>query len=200
MGPVMFVFDVSDTEPEADAPSLPREVTHPFEVRKGSVGSQLQTTIDNAKRDGVEVTERDAGTQSAGVIQTAARRTTITFMVPRRNGPDRHEIPLRYELLLNRKHSREAMYATLSHELGHLYCGHLGTPTERWWPDRRGLTHIEAEFEAESVCYLVCGRVDIDNPSDDYLSDYLANDRDIPAVSLIEQMGAGSMPLRKEKE
>ena len=32
MGPVMFVFDVSDTEPEKDAPPLPPEVEHPFDV------------------------------------------------------------------------------------------------------------------------------------------------------------------------
>jgi hypothetical protein len=31
MGPVMFVFDVSDTEPEHNAPSLPPEVQNPFE-------------------------------------------------------------------------------------------------------------------------------------------------------------------------
>lgn len=38
MGPVMFVFDVSDTE----GASLPPEVEKPFEVRGGKVGSRLQ--------------------------------------------------------------------------------------------------------------------------------------------------------------
>jgi hypothetical protein len=32
MGPVMFVFDVSDTEPEKDAPPLPQEIVAPFDV------------------------------------------------------------------------------------------------------------------------------------------------------------------------
>lgn len=32
MGPVMFVFDVSETEPLPGAPCLPREVIAPFEV------------------------------------------------------------------------------------------------------------------------------------------------------------------------
>ena len=36
--------------------------------------------------------------------------------------------------------SRESRYATIVHELGHLYCGHLGTPNAKWWPDRLGLS------------------------------------------------------------
>ena len=41
-------------------------------------------------------------------------------------------------LELNDDLSPESRYVTLAHELGHLYCGHLGTPNEKWWPDRRG--------------------------------------------------------------
>jgi hypothetical protein len=208
-GPVMFVFDVSDTSPEDKAPPLPREITHPFEVRKGTVGGALERTIANAKRDGVEVTEREAGSQSAGAIRTAQSKRTITHSVPGRPEPQIHAVPLRYELVISRDHSRETKYATLAHELAHLYCGHLGTPDARWWPDRRGLSHEEREFEAESVCYLVCGRLRIDNPSDNYLAEYLPEDLEVPPISLdcvmkatglIEQMGRESMPARKAKE
>jgi hypothetical protein len=48
----MFVFDVSDTEAERDAPMLPRDMTHPFEVRGGA---ELEATIETAKRDGIRV-------------------------------------------------------------------------------------------------------------------------------------------------
>src|SRR5262245_47182386 len=41
MGPVMFVFDVSDTEAGEGAGSLPREVEHPFEVRGGQIGDEM---------------------------------------------------------------------------------------------------------------------------------------------------------------
>jgi hypothetical protein len=51
----MFVFDVSDTEAERDAPMLPRDVTHPFEVRGGIVGAELEATIETAKRGGIRV-------------------------------------------------------------------------------------------------------------------------------------------------
>ena len=72
-------------------------------------------------------------------------------------------------------HDDTSRYATLVHELGHLYCGHLGTPHDRWWPDRRGLTQQVEEFEAESVAYLVCHRVGILPTSDQYLSGHLAH-------------------------
>ena len=51
MGPVMFVFDVSDTEPQKGAPQLPEEVLHPFEPRSGKVGKELERTIENAMRE-----------------------------------------------------------------------------------------------------------------------------------------------------
>jgi len=208
-GPVMFVFDVSETIAGPEARELPRSVTDPFEVRGGKVGGELRLTMANAQRDGVEVLERDAGSQSAGAIQRAPPGRSIAFEVPKRPETLQVTVPLRYELLLNKSHSAEARYATLVHELGHLYCGHVGTPNAHWWPDRRGLRQVEEEFEAESVCYLVCGRLGIANPSDEYLSGYLKDDREVPEISLecvmkaaglVEQMGCERLSLRKTKE
>ena len=207
MGPVMFVFDVSDTEPLPDAPPLPREVVAPFEVRSGTVGPKLEQTIENAKRDGIRVSFRDAGSQSAGLIQVATNKVQLEVLV--RLAPKREsvEVPLRYEILLNARHSREARYATLVHELAHLYCGHVGTPNEKWWPNRSRLNKAVCEFEAESVCYLACGRVGIDNPSDEYLAGYMEQNRQVPEISLeavmaasglIEKMGSERLKPRKD--
>lgn len=209
MGPVMFVFDVSDTEPQAGAPVLPLEVVNPFEVRQGYIRGELTKTIESAKRDGISVIERDAGSQSAGEIGITNPGRQLSVQVKNKPTPEHQWVPLRYELLLNSKLSAEAKYATLVHELGHLYCGHLGTANEKWWPDRRGLARDICEFEAESVCYLVCSRLGIDNPSDKYLSGYLNKHGETPAISLdcvmksaglIEQMGRERLKPRKEKE
>lgn len=109
---------------------------------------------------------------------------------------------------MNSDHPRETKYATLVHELAHLYCGHLGTPNESWWPGRRGLSDAQVEFEAESVCYLVCERAGLRNPSGPYLSDYLQENDETPAISmecvlksakLIEQMGRERLKPREEK-
>ena len=63
------------------------------------------------------------------------------------------------------------------------------------------------EFEAESVCYLVCRRLGIDNPSDEYLAGYLKHHSEVPSISLeavmvtanlIEKMGRERLKPRKE--
>lgn len=209
MGPVMFVFDVSDTEALEGAAPLPKEVENPFEVRRGKINDELALTIENAKRDGVAVTEREAGSQSAGKISCTQAGKFLSEIVKQKLAPEHSSVPLRFELLLNSRLSQEAMYATLTHELGHLYCGHLGTPNEKWWPDRQGLSRELREFEAESVCYLVCNRLGIDNPSDEYLAGYLQDHSETPSISLdcvmkaaglIEQMGRARLKPRKEKE
>lgn len=209
MSPVMFVFDVSDSESMGQARPLPDGIEKPFEVRSGKIKDELVITVDNAKRDGIAIVEYEAGSQSAGSIKVAIPGRHITFYRKRRSDSENSYIPLRYEILLNSTLSAEAKYATMVHELAHLYCGHLGTPDSKWWPDRRGLNDRIREFEAESVCYLVCSRLGIENPSDEYLSGYTKTNEDVPPISLecvmktaglIEQMGREKLLLRKEKK
>jgi hypothetical protein len=209
MGPVMFVFDVSDTIPEPDAPPLPREVENPFEVSSGRIRSELQQTIDNATRDGVLVTRAKSGSQAAGEIAITESKRTLQYQRRAHPKPEYVAIPHRYDVIFAGDHSAETRYAALVHELAHLYCGHLGTPDSRWWPDRRFLTRSVEEFEAESVSYLVCRRLGIDTPAEEYLSGYINQHSETPPISLecvtkvaglIEQMGRGRMPPREERK
>jgi hypothetical protein len=206
MGPVMFVYDVSDTKPGDGAKPLPPQVTNPFAVKEGFIGDELDRTIENAKRDGVMVTDQNAGSLRAGSIQTMEAGQTVKFIIRRKPQLEWQSIPLRYGILLNAKHSPETQYATLAHELAHLYCGHLGTPNEKWWPTRRGLAHDIEELEAESVCYLVCQRLRIENPSEKYISTYAKDEKQIKNISLdciikaatlIEHMGRTRLTPRK---
>ena len=176
MGPVLFVFDVSDTAPLPNARPPPPQVEDPFRVRNGKIGGQLAFTIDNAMRDGVRVSERADGSQRAGSIQWAAAGQHMEFTIAKKPLPKSTQVPLWFELLLNSVLSAEARYGTLIHELAHLYCGHLGTPNVRWWPDRQNLSLTVREFEAESVNYLVCTRLCIDTASDEYLASYVRGD------------------------
>jgi hypothetical protein len=205
MGPILFVFDVSDTAPLRNAPSLPIQVRDPFQVRSGKIGGQLALTIENAKRDGVRVAERACGSQRAGSIQRTAAGQHLEFEFAKKPTPKSTQIPLGFELLLNSALSPESQYGTLIHELAHLYCGHLGTPNDRWWPDRQNLSHTVREFEAESVSYLVCARLGIDTASEEYLAGYVRNcpvtpsislDRVMKSVWLLEQMGRVCLGLR----
>ncbi len=209
-GPIMFVFDVTDTEPGPKAKRLPREVEHPFEVRRGRlVGKQLEYTIENAKRDGIRILGRKQGSQSAGVIckeEESDLLSPLLFKIGmnRDREPIYTTIPVRYTVVLNENLSREAFYASMVHELSHLYCGHLGTLNRKWWPDRQGLAEDVREFEAESVAFLLCERLGIDNPSDQYLAGYMK--QSVPPISLecimkvagqIEKMGEKLLELRK---
>jgi hypothetical protein len=208
MGPILFVFDVSDTTPLPNARPLPIRVEDPFQVRSGKIGGQLALTVENAKRDGVRVSERADGSQRAGSIQRVAAGQHLEFTFAKKPMPKSTQISLWFELLLNISLSAETRYATLVHELAHLYCGHLGTPNDRWWPDRENLSHVVREFEAESVSYLVCARLGIDTTSDEYLAGYVRKcavtpsislDRVMKSVWLLEQMGRAPLGLRRQR-
>lgn len=196
MGPVMFVFDVSDTE----GPPLPRNFERPLEVNDGVIGRELDMLVENTQRDGVRVLMAHHGSHRGGSI--GPTRTHGESIVTK----GEHTVPLRYELLLSEHLSRPSRFATLVHELGHLYCGHIGTPNPKWWPDRRGLGKEVVEFEAESVSFLVCHRNGVHPRSGEYLSSYLENGVDVPPISLdrvlnsanlIERMVHQKLPPRK---
>ena len=190
MGPVMFVFDVSETEPLEDAPPLPPEVENPFDAAGAKIGDGLCRLIDNAKRDGVRVTWSRQGSQSAGSIALqivggggSDSQPALSGFASRRT-PIMVQIPVGYDLMVNSLLSRESQYATIVHELAHLYCGHLGSPNAKWWPNRRGLDTVSAEFEAESVAYLVCRRSGINSQSERYLANYVRRHGQVPRISL----------------
>ena len=216
MGPVMFVFDVSDTEPLPGAKPLPMAVTDPFKVRKGTVNNELDRAIENSKRDGIKIYYQKTGSQAAGSIRSVAKDKTfetLNFQIGKeKNGDPIYQLfPICYGVHLKEDSDgnfRTENYATLVHELAHLYCGHLGTPKKKWWPDRRGLSIFVKEFEAESVSYLVCNRLGIDPPAEKYLSGYITNEeKSLPKISLecimksaglIERMSSGHMKVRKK--
>jgi hypothetical protein len=206
-GPVMFVFDVSDTVPGPNAPELPTEVTAPFRVTGASAAKQLAMTIRNVVRDGVRVSFPDYGSQLAGKIGRSDSHEYMTFKFLSAGKPQTIQIPVRYELLLSGKASGEEQYATLVHELAHLYCGHLGTPHHQWWPSRIELGRVIKECEAESISYLVCSRLGVETTSASYLSGYLSESGQVPDISLdlvmkgagaIYDMGQRSLEPRKE--
>jgi hypothetical protein len=155
--------------------------------------------LENVKRDGIRIHERKLGSHQAGSIRPSNPKVTahLEFQGSGKSG-DKTRVPVRFELTINLDLSREARYATLVHEVAHLYCGHLGTPDKARWPDRRGQSPRTQEFEAESVTYLVCSRLGIDNPSAEYLAGYARTHDQVPhisldsvirAASLIEEMG-----------
>lgn len=181
-GPVMFVFDVSETEGKP----LPDEIENPYGIRSGKLNGEYKKVCENCARDGVKVHYAKLGSIEAGSISNASfSREFLSF--------DKEKVEVRYEIELNLNASDETNFAIMAHELAHLYCGHLGTSNPKWWPDRIGLKHDICEFEAESVSYMVCKRLGLDTPSEKYLSNFVANNEQVPPISFDCVMKAGSL-------
>ena len=192
MGPVAFVFDVSDTEPDGPlARPLPEAVTNPFPVRGQPPLSALRNLMKACPAVGIVIEERDYATAQAGRVERV-----------RGHAHDFH-------VLLNVKHTDAQKLGTLAHELGHVFCGHLGATENGWWPDRRGMDLTVREFEAEAVAYFVTERMALDIGAVDYLAGYLDKDSPLPDYSLetvlksvgkVEEMAEGRFRPKRKKE
>lgn len=204
-GPVPFVFDLSDTEGKP----FPEELLNPFGVEGKISNFEFEMLIRNLNCDGIRFSIADYGTNMAGQIGTSASGKEVKIQKTTKEV----WVKVLYDMVVNKNHKPEVQFATILHELGHLYCGHLGIPNFgdrlkfKWWEDRRGLGLNEREFEAECVCWLVCERKGINNPSAAYLNGYLENNEHIPeistdtilkAVAIIESMIKEEKDPRKE--
>ena len=179
-GPVMFVYDVSQTEPMGDR-TVPDRFANAFAMPPMQGAERaLPRLVENAKADGVRVSHGAAGSGHAGHIRAVVEGRTQVVVVDRRTMVT-VTVPVRYDMVLNRDHTATEQLATVAHELGHLYCGHLGTPDPTWWPDRRRTPHDVREFEAETVAYLACQRVDESARMPPYLDGYLEANDTVPA-------------------
>jgi hypothetical protein len=174
-------------------------VLHPFNTQGLLPPCVFDTTLLNLFRDRVYYAESDMGTALAGSI---------------RHAPGARQIPVGdasvkalYQVLVNRNLEDEPKYASMVHELAHLYCGHIGSPDETWWPNRSTGGEFTGEFEAETVTWLVCERLGIDNPSAEYIAGYLNVMPEVPEISLecvlkavlyIETMGKRRLGERRE--
>lgn len=207
MGPVMFGFDVSQT----DGDPLPEGFYSPFQAKGKLKPLAMERTISNACRDGVDVQTRSMGSTLAGYVRNAAspRHVIGVGRVSERTQLLEFKgstVRLFARLTLNSNVDDATNYGTLTHELGHLYCGHIGTPNRKWWSARSTLTKQQREFEAESVSYLVCRRAGLETPAAEYLNGYLDHNEEVPEISLdrvlwasrlVEQMGQRTMSKRK---
>lgn len=179
-GPVGFYFDVSQTEDTDAARKLPARFENPYRMDHiQDAGAALAALRARVLLDGVRVNEAPLGHRFVGHI----RRATGGFQeVPVRV---RHQmtierLPVRFEVTLNRNYTVTEQLATLTHEIGHLYCGHLRAKKSDWWPDHAGLDESTREFEAESAARLVFRRIAPEAVLPEHLEQYFAPGEPIP--------------------
>ena len=194
--PVRFVFELGDTE----GSPFPDELLNPFKPKGEISKKDFDSVLRNLPCDGVEYVEADLGSGMAGCVEDISKGNRLQSC-------RKKTVKVLFTMKVNKNRSREEIFATIVHELAHIYCGHLGSYHQEWLPDRSHISLNEREFEAESVAWLVCERLGLKNPSAEYLSGYLNEHGEIPSISLecvlkaagrIESMTANSLSARKE--
>jgi hypothetical protein len=184
-GPVSFVYDIVDTE----GPDLPVDAFS-F-VATGPVDAMaIAQAFTRLSAQNIGCTFVDQGDRSAGSIERTARAD------PKVKGSKAS-----YRVAINKNHTPATQFATLAHELAHLFLGHLGEDANLHIRERLGLDIPLREIEAESVAHLVCVRVGVESRSAPYLSALLEEDQDMPPVdvyTIMRAAGAVEQLLRQK--
>ncbi|MCX5210082.1 reverse transcriptase domain-containing protein [Kitasatospora sp. NBC_00240] len=224
-GPYMLVYDVGDTEALPGALPLPKAITAPVSVssraEEKEVAEVWRHTETNLAPLGIRLTLVNHGATSCG--RTYRSRQHGLVERPGSRPGDRPEAyPMLFEIEVNQNLPLLDRYATLAHELGHLFCGHLGAGPGGTWSDRyvkpssdkeAEELHARNEVEAESIAYMVLKRLDPEVRMGDYITGHLGPTRQVPetvalnltfkAAGLITDMGKKRIPaskLRRSKE
>lgn len=196
-GPVAFVFELNDTEGKP----FPDKLQNPFMAYGKVNDGTIRKVQDSMQFEGISSSEGDYGTASAGFIRRANSRSVFDTQ--------KYRLTYRivFDMVINSNFDPAAQLATIFHELGHVFCGHIYHKEITWLPQRYELTKNEVEFEAESVCWILCERLGVNNPSAEYLSGYLNDHNEIPNISIdtvlkaagiIERIHQGMSSPRKE--
>ena len=174
-GPVALVYDVLDTEGE----ELPEDVAS-F-VARGPIGDkELEAFRERIGRKNILWEDMDAGDGKAGSIRCTRKA---------RNDKERSE----YRLAVNKNHLASVRFATLAHELAHLFLGHLGLDQAFGVQDRRQVSHQQEELEAESVAFIVCKRNGVVSKSEAYLANFVTKNTTIDCVDIYQVMRAAGL-------
>jgi hypothetical protein len=188
MAPILFVFDIRGTE----GSPIPSALLKSVEIGNQLSGKIYSNTQRNCSLQGIAVCEMTLSRDPKGTtdrITPALRKQYKDLNIQKDTS---------YLIHLNKTHSLEEKYSSLAHELGHIFCGHLGIDRYAWWPERENLTISGEEIEAGCVAYLVCKRKGLRACSEKYLSNYIGANQEIPAFSLnavlqavnyVEEMG-----------
>jgi hypothetical protein len=188
MAPILFLFDIQDTE----GTPLPSALLRPQEIDDQQLGKFYATTLHNAAIHGIAVYETAFNSDEIDTVSRitpALRKKYRNFELPKDTS---------YLILIDDTLPLAGRYASLAHELGHIFSSHLGINRHAWWPERGGLNVRGEKIEADSVAYLVCRRNGLRTESQHFLLHVSETHQEIPpfsmnavtqAVSYIEDMG-----------
>ena len=152
-GPVEFVFDVLDVEPE-----LP-EHAYAFPTYGDVPFGWIDNAVVKLRSNRIYTEAVDQGDYRAGHV-----RMTENYGDPTQKN--------KFELVINANHPEPIKFVTLMHELAHIYLGHCGEDMKRGIKARTFVDRDLREVEAESVAYVIAKRSGITPKSERYLDSY----------------------------
>lgn len=201
-GPVDFLFEINDTYPlrsELFSKSIEdtlEEIAAPYKTKHDVSDKQLNHLIKQLSCHSIAIdTGFIAGADFGAQIELLTSNSYTIYIPYNKDRFVRWDAD--YLLSVNSKAQNGECFASICHELGHLFCYHLISPRnwKRW--DVRKISHGAREFEAESVSWLICELLCIGNPSEKYLSHYLDSNHEIPPEVSIERILSATKDVMK---
>jgi hypothetical protein len=172
-GPVIIAYDVMDTTGELPAEDF---LHHGLGIELYKVGgdfkeSYLESLKIFCNEYGFKVITKPLNFFNAGAVTTY--------------------ITKKFEIYLREGHQNSQHFATLCHELAHIFLGHTGHKQllsssgkqNINLPQRMRLSKKVEELEAETVSYLVCTKLGLETQSLEYLAGYLTSEKDWKSFS-----------------
>lgn len=171
-GPVQFLFDETDTSGRALTEAESTALLAPGPTLRAN----WEQTVEGARVLGVIVEAGQSPAQEPWTLSQHQDRG-------RARGEGRY---VSWQLSVDGSLDSDQRLLRLGHELGHVYCGHLGGHPNGAWRSRRDLCQAEQQAEAELTSILVCARAGRVGPPLPNLQQFMAangiNTLDLGAV------------------
>jgi hypothetical protein len=179
-GPVAFLYEVEDTLPPYDR----HLIGDPFGV-SGEFNrdwlTRLERSLESQKYFAIPVRRSRTGFSQVGTAAVEGE-LPVQGNLALAPHPSRSEwvgggIPS-WRVTISDRMSSSEQFVTLCHELGHIFCGHLGRCVghqqgeQSGWPDRHELSSAAKEIEAETVAWIIAQRASLETGSEQYINQY----------------------------
>ncbi|HEX8412837.1 MAG TPA: ImmA/IrrE family metallo-endopeptidase [Sphingomicrobium sp.] len=212
--PIVYVYDIEDTGPPVDRAAI----GDPFAATGPAPAATIAATIDRladacmaSNQFRIRIERDRLGYSFAG---SAAHQGHLALPEPESRPGEEHGRVVSEQLdavaqngkkaggrlrwlphwrvKLNDRMTPAEQLVTVSHELGHIFCGHTGRcdtlKDTSGWPDGSSLPHNVQEMEAEAVAWLIANRAGLKSASAAYLKRHVeGGDTALVDVSLVER-------------
>lgn len=177
-GPVAPVYDYSDTYGQETFEEISQEKQKQDYLNAERIVLDewsYRNFLSCAERHGILCNEKPFGERLGGRTYTLEVKQLIHVGY---RGKESDYIEAYHKITVNSNSSYHDKCLIFFHELGHLYCGHLGGERTKWnkLPKyAKGLDHDTMEFEAELTCRMICDKFGFLYNNDGYLEQHMVD-------------------------